>query len=352
MHTVVDVPRAWGQPLASAQMKSQPEDFIVRESLDFDLDDQGEHWFLRIRKCDLNTHDVVERLQREFNCSSADVGFSGLKDKVALTDQWFSVRSPLTLAQTTIRTQRDDQSVNPGEFVVLDHRRHTRKLRRGAHNLNHFIITLRNVNGIDAACAQEKIEERLTTISRHGFVNYFGPQRFGVDQRNLHKAERYFANPKRKISRVQRGLLISAARSALFNQVCARRVVQSTWNVPMPGEPLVLDGTHSYFINEEHNENTLARCQSLDVHPSGPMWGHGQPVSMGECEHFENAVLGEFETYTTGLEKAGLKQQRRPLRARVNQLNWQWEKPDTLRLDFNLLKGAYATSFLSEIVLY
>lgn len=378
--SMTQLPRAWGEPLASARLKSRPSDFIVRETLGFDLDGEGEHLYLHIRKCGLNTSDVLEQLQKFFQCGSVDIGVSGLKDKNAVTDQWFSVRTPKQLdnaalgsalvassivADPSMSESRSDapdlpivpdMAVPEGEFAVLESYRHSRKLRRGAHRHNRFIITLRELSAPDLDAARVDIAHRLKQINEHGFVNYFGPQRFGINQQNLMKAERYFANPKRKMSRVQRGLLISSARSLLFNCVCAERVKQSSWNTPLKGEPLLLDGSHSFFVNDDATDgvadtSAVERCQSHDVHPTGPLWGQGEMLAVDECGQFEMNLLQKYKPFTDGLEKAGLKQQRRALRAGVEQLNWHWQEPDTLVLDFNLLKGVYATSFLSEIVI-
>lgn len=354
--SAIDLPRAWGEPLATARIKSIPDDFIVREALDFEFDEQGEHVYLHIRKCGLNTNDVLDQLQREFKCGSVDIGVSGLKDKNAITDQWVSVRSALDIKDTNLTTADEESIVPMGEFVVLATHRHSRKLRRGTHKHNQFIITLRELAATDENVATDwdstrtAIDERLSVIAEHGFINYFGPQRFGFDQQNLVKAERYFANPKRKISRVQRSLLISSARSLLFNRVCAERVKLSTWNIPMAGEPMLLAGTHSFFVNDDTEANLDERCRVHDVHPTGPLWGQGDMVCVGECQQFELDLMQGYKAFTDGLEKAGLKQQRRALRARVEQLQWRWGDSGVLTLDFNLSKGVYATSFLSELV--
>ena len=367
--SAVDLPRAWGEPLASATLKSTPSDFLVREALDFDFDGQGEHLYLHIRKCGLNTNDVLEQIEQQFNCGSVDIGVSGLKDKNAVTDQWFSVRTPMLIEDTSfkcvdknidtnqiVNAACDALSLSMGDFVVLESHRHSRKLRRGAHRHNRFIITLRDVSAIkaganDAHAVCNDIDQRLEHISEKGFVNYFGPQRFGINQQNLVKAERYFANPKRKMSRVQRSLLISSARSLLFNRVCAERVTMSNWNTPLAGEPLLLEGSHSFFINDDTVSDAAERCLVKDIHPTGPLWGQGDSLAVSICEQIETSILEQYPSFTRGLEKAGLKQQRRALRAGVEQLQWHWQEPSVLTLDFNLLKGVYATSFLSEFVI-
>ncbi len=358
-------PATSGKPIIAADFKSSPEDFIVREQLDIPFDGQGEHAYLQVRKCGLNTHDILATLESVFKVKSVDVGVSGLKDKNAITDQWFSVRTNRTLNELGLPTVASlggdaDSAVAEGEFVVLNYHRHSRKLRRGAHSANEFVITLKNVvaldNKLDSHSLPAAIETRLLKLQHNGFANYFGPQRFGIGGQNLIKAERYFANSRKKISRRQRGLLLSAARSHLFNNVCEARVRSGTWNTPLLGEPMQLHSTNSYFLNEvDLNSTTIndvhQRCARLDIHPSGPLWGEGDPLSLHDCKEFEDNILGCDASFTAGLAKAGLKQQRRALRACTERLQWHWPESNMVTIQLELLKGVYATSFLSEFMI-
>lgn len=358
-------PATSGEPIIAADFKSSPEDFIVREQLGIPFDGQGEHAYLHVRKCGLNTHDILTKLESVFNVKSVDVGVSGLKDKNAITDQWFSVRTNRTvdeLGLPTVASLGGDarSAVAEGEFVVLNYHRHSRKLRRGAHRANEFVITLKNVVALDSKLDSHSlpaaIETRLLKLQQNGFANYFGPQRFGIGGQNLAKAERYFANPRKKISRRQRGLLLSAARSHLFNNVCEARVRSGTWNTPLLGEPMQLHSTNSYFLNEvDPNSATIVdvreRCAKLDIHPSGPLWGEGDPLALSDCKGFEDNILDSDTSIKTGLANAGLKQQRRALRACAGQLEWRWPETNMLTIQLELLKGVYATSFLSEFMI-
>ncbi|MDQ3039535.1 MAG: tRNA pseudouridine(13) synthase TruD, partial [Pseudomonadota bacterium] len=51
----------------------------------------------------------------------------------------------------------------------------------------------------------------------------------------------------------------------------------------------------------------------------------------------------------SGLEKAGLKQERRALRLRSEGLKWEWLGADALELGFALPPGCYATTVLREL---
>ena len=50
-----------------------------------------------------------------------------------------------------------------------------------------------------------------------------------------------------------------------------------------------------------------------------------------------------------GLERAGLRQERRSLRLRPSGLAWEWSAADQLQLRFALPAGCYATTVLAEL---
>lgn len=356
----LDLPASSGEPLMQASIKLSPNDFIVKEQLGFELDQSGEHLYLHIRKCGLNTNDILAKLQSAFGCRSVDVGVSGLKDKHAVTDQWFSVRSPKNIDEITIDKQavvvqaKEEAQLLEGEFVLLDAQRHSRKLRKGAHQFNQFTITLRNIDATNNEVSDQlamQLQQRLNAIESQGFANYFGPQRFGHQAQNLVKADRMFKSASRKISRAQRGIMLSAARSQLFNVVCAERVRQGNWNHAMHGDAMLLTGTNSYFTNDNTDNSVNDRCASHDIQPSGPLWGRGEPLTVAECQVLESTALQPYETFMQGLESAGLTQQRRALRAQVHALEHEWIDKQSVKLNFKLLKGVYATSFLGEFMI-
>ena len=251
-----------------------------------------------------------------------------------------------------------------GALRLLAATRHSRKLRRGTHVANRFAITLREVVPHGAAETFEaSLKVRLAQLAERGFPNYIGPQRFGRDARNVVRALAWFRQPKRRTSRLQRGLWLSAARSALFNRVCAARVAAGTWCELLPGEPVALAGSRSFFVPDDgapaaDGERTLAaRLASGDVHPSAPWWGRGEAVSRGDCRTFEAAVLADDGALRDGLERAGLNQERRALRVLPRSLAGTWH-PDAvpheapggrLELVFELPPGAFATTLLAEL---
>jgi len=330
---------ALGKPTASGRLRVVAEDFCVTEIPLLEPDGEGEHVWLWIRKRNENTPWVAEQLARFAAVQPRQVSYAGLKDRHAVTEQWFSVQLPG-------RDAPDWEALNTESLTVLRHARHSRKLRRGALQGNRFRITLRDIEADN-----DDLEKRLTLISAAGVPNYFGEQRFGRDAGNLQTALQLFANPRRRMARNRRSLALSAARSLLFNQVLSRRVHAASWNVPIGGDAMQLSGSHSYFIAESIDAELLARVHSKDVHPTGPLHGRGETPVQGACRQLEYAVLAGHADWCTGLEAAGLKQDRRALRLMVEDLRWQRTATAELLLEFSLPPGAYATCVLRELLL-
>lgn len=327
-------PYAWGGPPLSARLRAQPDDFFVDEDLGFEPDGAGEHVFLRVEKRGANTEWVARAIARFAGVAPDAVSFAGLKDRHAVTRQTFCV--PLGL-----KRELDWSALADDEFRVLDAQRHGRKLKRGALRRNRFRIVLRDATG-DRDAAQQ----RLDAIAAHGVPNYFGEQRFGRDGANAARAQAMFDG--RRVQRHERGLLLSAARSQLFNDVLARRVAQESWNRALDGEVWMLDGTHSIFGPEPLTPELDARLRRGDIHTTGPLWGRGV-LRCGEAvAALEQAAADAQSGLARGLEAAGLAQERRSLRLQAQELDWSWDG-DALCVAFALPAGCYATTLLREV---
>lgn len=327
-----------GPPLAGGRIRVAPEDFQVEEELGFEPDGAGEHVFLQIRKRNANTDWLARQLACVAGVRPAEVSYAGLKDRNAVTTQWFSVQLPG-------RDMPDWSDLLSDDVQLLNAVRNTRKLRRGALRGNRFTIVIRDLRG-DAA----ELAARLMQVASQGVPNYFGAQRFGHDRGNLAKAVALFAGTLKVRDRHLRGLYLSAARSHLFNRVLSQRVADGTWNSALPGEAMMLDGSHSVFVADPIDATIAQRVTECDIHPTGPLWGRGNSLVRDQVLVLEAAALAPFETFRGGLEHAGLAQERRALRLRVADLVWEFPAVDTLQLRFRLAAGSYATSVLREVI--
>lgn len=328
------LPRAHGEAVLQARLRCAPEDFVVEELPAFAADGQGEHLLLEVEKRGANTAWVAAQLARWAGIAEVGVGYAGLKDRHALTRQRFSLHLP----------GREPPGEWPlhAEYRVLSAARHGRKLLRGALAGNRFSLTLRAVEGERAAIAA-----RLAAVAARGVPNWFGEQRFGRDGGNLDRARALFAG--RRMRRDQASILISAARSAAFNAVLAARVQDGCWDTLVEGEVCMLAGSRSIFGPQVIDDALRERCASGDVHPTGALWGAGELRSSGRARAYDEHARSVGDAIIAGLEKAGLRQERRACRLAASGLAGRWLDDGALLLTFALPPGAYATAVLHEI---
>lgn len=291
---------------------------------------------MRVEKRSANTRWVAAELARLAQSPLAEVGYAGLKDRHAITVQWFSVPAARTAAEFW-------SAVHTDEFRVLEVQANTRKLRRGALKGNRFRIRLRKV-----AWSREALEEKLAALRAQGAPNYFGPQRFGRDGFNLDRVADWLQSGSPPAGRAERGFALSAARSLIFNAVLARRVQSADWSRLAPGDLASLDGSGSHFRVDAVDAEIERRLDAFDIHPSGPLWGRGKPASAGRALEIELAVARELGPVAELLEREGLAQERRPLRCAVRDLQVEADAA-ALSLSFTLGKGQFATAVLREI---
>ncbi len=330
-------PYAMGEPCCCGVIRSHPEDFIVTEKLGFELTGEGEHVFLYIEKTNTNTQWVAEQLAKFANVRRFDVGYAGLKDRNAVTRQWFSIYLPKDLNVDWKAFALDD-------VQILQQTRHKKKLRRGTLKANHFTIILRNLTG-----DLTQLHQRLSTVREKGVPNYFGYQRFGHQGNNITQAEMLFEK-KIKVSRDKRSLYLSSIRSWLFNCVLASRIAAGTWQKLIPGDIMMLTGCRSFFAADENDLNLQQRIDESEISPTGPLYGSGDPIPTKQVQALERGILEHYPKWLNGLQSAGLTQERRPLRLPMTSLTWEFTGDEVLTLDVDLPSGSFATAFLREII--
>jgi tRNA pseudouridine13 synthase len=278
----------------------------VDEEFDAPWSGEGEHLMLRITKRDITTNAIARMLEKHFNVDGRSIGYAGMKDRQAVTTQWFSVHVPDGAAPAEL-----------DKAQVVEVTRHRTKLRRGEHSLNRFVVRLRGVS------EPHVLGQRLSDVADGGFPNYFGEQRFGGD--NLECASAWIGSRKR-LTRFKKSLYLSTLRSFLFNEVLAARIADGTWACHIDGD-CVQDGS-----------------------ATAPMWGRGRSLSAGVALALETAVLEPYERLRDGLEHGGVKQDRRPLCVQPLDLNWEITGQDVI-VRCALRPGSYMTSLLREVCL-
>ena len=321
-------------PKQTALLKAECADFVVKENLGYSMAGEGEFVAVRVRKTDANTLFVGEKLAQFAGISARNMSYAGLKDRRAVTEQWFSLQMPG-------KTTPDFGDFQLEGIEILEVTRHNRKIRTGSLDGNYFDILLRN------AMETDDLKVRLENLSKFGFPNYFTEQRFGRDGHNLIQALRWAKGEIQVKDRKNRSFYLSAARSEVFNLVVSERLKQGVANRVLPNDIVQLSGSHSWFVADEKEDLDVLqlRLEQGDLQLTAPLIGETvQPA----CS-LENDIVQQHQDIVNLMKQERLKPARRPLLMKPKDFNWQFEETG-LRLKFYLPAGSYATALVRELV--
>ncbi|NIF34156.1 tRNA pseudouridine(13) synthase TruD [Enterobacter sp. Cy-643] len=327
-----------GKPQGSGVIKASPEDFVVIEDLGFGPDGDGEHLLLRILKSGCNTRFVADALAKFLKVHAREVSFAGQKDKHAVTEQWFCVRLP--------GKEMPDMSAFTLEGCqVLEFARHRRKLRLGALKGNRFTLVLREVSD------RNEMEQRLQAVADLGVPNYFGSQRFGIGGNNLHQAKRWAESNAPLRDRNKRSFWLSAARSALFNQIVSQRLKKTDFNQVVDGDALQLAGRGSWFVaTPEELPGLQQRVNDSELLITASLPGDGEWGTQNAALAFEQQSVAEEEILLGLLKRERVEAARRAMLVQPKGLSWDWWDDVTVELNFWLPAGSFATSVVRELM--
>lgn len=192
-----------------------PRDFIVREVPLYDFTNEGEHHILQVRKKGLNTLEMIKIISSILGIKSSEIGYSGLKDKNAMTTQYISINKKFTQNLESKLTLLEEKNIK-----ILSSTYHNNKLKIGHLKGNSFFIRLKKVTPSNF----EKISSVLKIIEKKGLPNYFGYQRFGKDGDNFLEGQKIVKGELRLKNRKMNDFLISAYQSFLFNEWLSFRI--------------------------------------------------------------------------------------------------------------------------------
>ncbi|MBN3265353.1 tRNA pseudouridine(13) synthase TruD [Pectobacterium brasiliense] len=327
-----------GEPQATGSLKSTAEDFLVVEDLGFQPDGDGEQVLVRVRKRGCNTQFVAEMLAKFTRLPLRAVSYAGLKDRHAVTEQWFCLHMP--------GKETPDFSLLELEGCeVLEVTRHRRKLRIGTLRGNHFTLVLRQVSD------RNEVDARLAQISANGVPNYFGSQRFGRNGNNLEQARLWANNDIRVKERSKRSFYLSASRSAMFNQVASARLAGQQVKTVMCGDALQLKGRGSWFVAKADELETLqVRLDAGELQITAPLPGDGELGTQDEALVFEEQALTGQETLWSLVKRERVEPARRAVLLYPQQMHWEWQDDVTVAVKFWLPAGSFATSVVREVL--
>ena len=72
-------------------IKEKPEDFIVRELMELELDDSGEYTYYELTKTNTTQEDAFKTICNKLNVKRKLINYAGTKDKKAITTQCISI---------------------------------------------------------------------------------------------------------------------------------------------------------------------------------------------------------------------------------------------------------------------
>ncbi|MCC5828510.1 MAG: tRNA pseudouridine(13) synthase TruD [Phycisphaeraceae bacterium] len=393
-------------------IKVRPEDFLVEELPLYTPSGEGEHLMLFIEKRNQTTSDVVRRLAQMFNVRRGHVGYAGLKDKQAVTRQHFTVQQ-----SDSEKREKGIARFEFTPFKLLWAEPHLNKLRPGHLAGNRFVIRIREVEatavlgahralsqlereGVPNFFGQQRFGHRRTNhligrsilrgepdeamawmlgrpreldsdpmrearerFDRGDFAaalelwpNYLRHDRQSLD--GLRQG-RSAAEVVEAMDSQARDFMFSALQAAIFNHVLSRRLRDGLLDRLLPGDVAGFDGSRSVFAVDEPTaelENgPEGRMSSLEISPTGPMWGPqmlraGESVGLWELESLEAFGLTEEHLETCPYSPKGT---RRPLRIRMRNADLSGgadEHGQFVRLAFDLPRGSFATMVLREIM--
>ena len=325
-----------GKPQQAGRLKAEFADFIVREELGYPLAGEGEFVAVKVRKTNSNTLFVGEQLAKFVGISVKNMSYAGLKDRHAVTEQWFCLH--LAGKETPDFSAFECEGVE-----ILEVTRHNRKIRTGALEGNYFELLLRDVEETD------ELKQRLNQLQAVGFPNYFTEQRFGRDGHNLTQAQRWASGEISVKDRKKRSFYLSAARSEVFNLVVSQRIADQQMQTVLLGDYLQLAGSNSFFeVKAEDLVQSQQRLDENDVLLTAPLIGENSLEQKGNER--EKAIVAQHENLISLMKKERMNAARRAILCKPQDLHWQFE-PEGLRLTFFLNSGSYATGLVRELII-
>ncbi len=395
-------------PGTGGVLRGEPEDFVVIELGDGPKPGDGPFTGARIRLRNWETNRFVGIAANRLNLRRNFVAFAGMKDKRAVTEQWFTFKC------------REEKlaALALDDVEILETRRTNRAYYQGAHDGNRFVLRIRDHNGTDPA-------PTLDTIREHGGVpHFFGPQRFGSGVRpithrmgkaildgDLEEAVRLYCGApypgEREDTRaarqvfeetrdpakalqglppnldLERGILerlvehpgewrralaalprnlrtlfIHAHQSLLFNHIVSARIEADLGlNTAHVGDRVMAredDGTQTTLVTAFNQARVQEELDAGRAVVTGLLPGLDTPLSEGTPGDIEREVLDRFEVdlrafRCSQMPDVASQGRRRGLLQHVDDLALESVDGDPV-VSFSLGRGSYATVVMREVM--
>jgi tRNA pseudouridine13 synthase len=316
------------KPLGFKFYQNQEDFVVIEEPIKFTQ--RGNFIILKIKKVNLGTWDLLEKLSKGLNIYEHELGYAGLKDKHATTTQYISI--PRKYA-------KDLKKFKHHKIEIQETFLHSTKLNIGDLKGNTFIITLHETSKEDLIA----IQQRLKQIQKVGMPNFFGFQRFGKDfKENLDKARKIIYGELKIRNRKLEKMLISLYQSNLFNQWLSHRIKDSNEQFKLLDGDVMWDiENDKYFTPKTITPSIEEDFKNQKVVPTGLLSGRNVFKSMKEARKIEKQY---DDTY---IQDKGLRRAAMVFLDNV-QVCYDEQKQQCV-LQFTLPKAAYATVLIENL---
>jgi tRNA pseudouridine13 synthase len=147
--------------------------FLISPNLEF-IDFHalgGEYLQVHMTKQNIDTMNAINVLSKKTNIQSKVIGYAGTKDARAITTQALTLKGVRPGILVAAKEELQKSKIYIGNYSFVP-----KGLTLGDLGGNHFTIVLRDVQGANAL----ELQVALESLSKEGFLNYFGMQRFGT----------------------------------------------------------------------------------------------------------------------------------------------------------------------------
>lgn len=348
---------AYNHPSIPFDFKQSVERFFVEEIPLHRFSNSGNFLILKIKKQDMSTFKLISVLANAANIEQREIGYAGLKDKNATAIQYISL--PKKYEKDLLKNLTTDK------IEILEKYHSKFPIKIGELKANQFSIILHQVSP-KSLQAMEKVSKK---ILKEGIPNYFGYQRFGEEGKSYLQGQKIAQSGKRLKGAKER-LLVSAYQSYLFNEWLAQRIEISKTieDNPIYKASQILDypkelvealkqQPHFFklFIGDHFQTYPFAKeLRPKAIEQSAVDFARAKiaPTGLLAGSHVKraNSDARVLEEGYDDRHLTSLKGDRRFAWIWVQDLSLHYDHDKKyVTINFQLPKGAYATTFLEEI---
>lgn len=327
-------------PGVGGTLKEEPSDFQVEEVPLYKPSGEGEHVYLQIQHNDWATEELKQEIAELFEMPDYKIGYAGMKDKHALSTQFFSIHHHDLDPESA--GERIEEALN---CDVKTTSRHKNKLRRGHLIGNRFVIRLRDPSPSPSETT-ERVQEIVTYFEDRWFPNYYGPQRTGDTGRTMRGGRAIHRGNLELDRRWLRELYLSAYQSGLFNTWLLRRAQEDLLYQLVEGDIAKKRDTGGLFEVEDAQKEQ-PRMNDKDITYTGPIYGDDLWQATERAGEIESELAKEEELTDERLSALNLSGSRRRSLLYLDDLQYEMDDGDVV-FRFSLPKGSYASMVLRE----